>query len=211
MKRLKILCRGFIALLLAAASPVPAFAAANTDPDWPCIQRKVPQLSIAQVWTGPDLPENAAKWADDPAISHLATEMAARRNTVEDAQKLLATYIQSIPRHEINDKLMQLFQGIFEKLNWERQQIISGISRYAAKQRDMAADLRREAQKVDAMRAKPDADQAELTKHNDRLTWETRIFEERTQSLTYICEVPTILEQRLYKLANTISQSIIKE
>lgn len=208
MKRLNLLFRGFTALLLAAA---PVFAAAHTDPDWPCIQRKVPQLSIAQVWTGPDLPENTAKWADDPAISHLATEMAARRNPVEDAQKMLATYVASIPRNEVNGKLMQLFQGVFEKLDWERQQVISGISRYAAKQRNMAADLRGRAQEVDAMRAKPDIDQAELTKLNDRMIWETRIFEERTQSLTYICEVPTIIEQRLYKLANTISQAMIKD
>ncbi|PRD41504.1 hypothetical protein C5748_21495 [Phyllobacterium phragmitis] len=198
-------------MLLAAASPAPVFAAANTDPDWPCIQRKVPQLSIAQVWTGPELPENAAKWADDPAISQLATEMAARRNSIEDAQKMLASYVAGLPREEVNGKLMQVFQGVFDKLNWERQQVISGISRYAAKQRDMAADLRKAAQEADALRAKPDADQAELAKRNDRLTWETRIFEERAQSLTYICEVPTIIEQRLYKLANTISQSMIKE
>ncbi len=54
----------------------------------------------------------------------------------------------------MNDKLFQLFQGLFETLNREREQVISGISRYAAKQRELAADLRKEASAVDAMRAK---------------------------------------------------------
>jgi hypothetical protein len=39
------------ALLLPAANM--ALAAMNTDPDWPCIQRKVPELSIASLWQGP--------------------------------------------------------------------------------------------------------------------------------------------------------------
>ncbi|KXF77528.1 hypothetical protein ATN84_09180 [Paramesorhizobium deserti] len=211
MRRSTLLFRGFTALLLAVASPAPVFAAANTDPDWPCIQRKVPQLSIAQVWTGPDLPESAADWDKDPQITGLVTEMAARRNTIEEAQKMLAGYVANISREAVNDRLMQVFQGLFDRLNAERGQVMSGISRYAAKQRDMAADLRKEAQKLDTLRAKPDADQAELARLNDRVTWETRIFEERTQSLTYICEVPTIIEQRLYKLAQLISQAMIKE
>lgn len=210
MRRSTLLFHGFAALLIAA-SPTAAFAAANTDPDWPCMQRKVPQISVAQVWTGPAVPESAADWDKDPRITELVTEMAARRNSIEDAQKMLASYVASLPKDQVNDKLMQVFQGLFDRLNSERGQVISGISRYATKQRDMAADLRKEAQELDALRAKTDADQAELTKLNDRVTWETRIFEERAQSLSYICEVPTIIEQRLYKLANIISQSMIKE
>lgn len=210
MRRSTLLFHGFTALLVTALT-TPVLAAANTDPDWPCIQRKVPQLSIAQVWTGPALPESAAQWEKDPKITELVTEMAARRNPVEEAEKMLAGYVASLPEDQVNEKLMQVFQGLFDRLNSERGQVISGISRYAAKQRDLADDLRRETQELDALRAKPDADQAELAKLNDRVTWETRIFEERVQSLTYICEVPTIIEQRLYKLANIISQSIIKE
>ena len=45
----------------------------------------------------------------------------------------------------------------------------------------------------------------------DRLTWETRIFEERVQSLTYVCEVPTLIEQRLYALAKTVAEVLPKK
>ncbi len=58
---------------------------------------------------------------------------------------------------------------------------------------------------------KPDADPDELERLDERLKWETRVFEERVQSLTYVCEVPTIIEQRLYGLSKTIGQSMIKQ
>jgi hypothetical protein len=36
----------------------------------------------------------------------------------------------------------------------------------------------------------------------------TRIFQERAQSLTFVCEVPTLIEQRLYALARTIAEAL---
>ena len=42
--------RIIVALIIAAG---PAWPAAGIDPDWPCIQRKQPHLSLGQVWTGP--------------------------------------------------------------------------------------------------------------------------------------------------------------
>ena len=58
-----------------------AFGAANQDPDWPCVQRKVPELSLAQVWTGPELPAAASRWANDKEIAALVAELSARRTT----------------------------------------------------------------------------------------------------------------------------------
>jgi hypothetical protein len=187
-----------------------AIAAANSDPSWPCVQRKVPELSIGQVWNGPDIPETAKNWDTDPKIDDLVGEISARRNPLDVAQKQIVEFAGGLPKEQVNDKMLMLFQGVFDTLNREREQVMSGISRYADKQRDMAEDLRKEASTVDAMRAKPDADPEELDRANERLTWETRIYDERVHSLTYVCEVPTIIEQRLYGLSKTIQQTIIK-
>ena len=187
-----------------------AIAAANNDPSWPCVQRKVPELSIGQVWNGPDIPEAAKNWDSDPKIDDLVGEVSARRNPLDAAQKQIMEFAAGLPKEQVNDKMFMLFQGVFDTLNREREQVISGIGRYADKQRDMAEDLRKEASAVDAMRAKPDADPEELDRANERLTWETRIYDERVHSLTYVCEVPTIIEQRLYGLSKTIQQLIIK-
>ena len=209
MKRSEVFFAASAGLVLLVSGNA-AIAAANNDPSWPCVQRKVPELSIGQVWNGPDIPEAAKNWDSDPKIDDLVGEVAARRNPLDAAQKQIVEFAGGLPKEQLNDKMFMLFQGVFDTLNREREQVISGISRYADKQRDMAEDLRKEASTVDAMRAKPDADPEELDRANERLTWETRIFEERVQSLTYVCEVPTIIEQRLYGLSKTIQQSIVK-
>ncbi|SDP90873.1 hypothetical protein SAMN05428967_4308 [Phyllobacterium sp. YR620] len=198
------------ATLLPFFATLPAYAAASNDPDWPCIQRKVPEISVGQVWNGPQIPETASDWGNDPKIDDLVSEIAARRNPLDAAQKQITEFAAGLPKDQANDKLFQVFQGVFDTLSRERQQVMTGISRYAMRQRDMAEDLRKEAALVDAMRAKPDADPEELDRQDERLKWETRIFDERVQSLTYVCEVPTIIEQRLYGLAKTISQSLVK-
>lgn len=200
----------FATLTCLSLASGPVHAASSTDPDWPCIQRKVPNLSLAQVWQGPELPASAAEWDKDSRLSALVAELAARKVPLEDARKLLNDYAASVPSDQRNEKLAQLVQGLFEKLNGERQQVISGISRYAQKQREMAADLRKTASELGRQRAAADADAAEIEKSTQRLTWETRIFEERVESLTFVCEVPTIIEQRLYGLSQMISQMMMK-
>lgn len=196
---------------LAALSVSPrVHAAANTDPDWPCIQRKVPELSIGQVWNGGELSETARQWDKDPRLSDLAAELIKRANPIEDARKRITEYAASLPKDQAHEKLGQLFMGVFDKINMERGQIISGIARYAERQRQLAADLRRRAAEVDKMRTATDTNQAELDRHDQQLVWETRVFEERVQSLTYVCEVPTLIEQRLYTLSKIINESMPK-
>ena len=192
------------ALLLPAASA--ALAAMNTDPDWPCIQRKVPELSLGQIWNGPELPPTAKNWAQDPEIPALVEELAARRVPIEEAQGQIRDFATGLPADQKNPRMTMLVQGLFDYMNAERSQVISGIARYARNQLELAARLRKEASEVDAMRAKPDADANEIALRTDRLTWETRVFEERVQSLTFVCEVPTLIEQRLYALAKAIAE-----
>ena len=193
-------------LLLPAASA--ALAAMNTDPDWPCIQRKVPELSLGQIWNGPELPPTAKDWAKDQEIPALVKELAARRVPIAEAQNQIRDFATGLPADQKNARMTMLVQGLFDYMNAERSQVISGIARYARKQLELAARLRKEASEVDALRAKPDADVNEVALRTDRLTWETRIFEERVQSLTYVCEVPTLIEQRLYALAKAVMEVI---
>jgi hypothetical protein len=83
-----------------------------------------------------------------------------------------------------------------------------GISHCAHNQTDFAAYVRKESAEVDALRAKPNADPDEIERRTDQLNFDIRTFDERTKSLTYVCEVPTILEQRLYQLMKTAAESL---
>ncbi len=202
--------RCLTAILLAAGFSSSALAAANNDPDWPCIQRKVPELSLGQIWNGPELPEAAKDWSKDADISERVEELAARRVPIADAQNEIKEFAATLPPEKLQPQLTMLVQGLFDHMNAERSHVISGIARYAHRQLEMATELRKESSDVDALRNKPDADQNEVTRRTDQLTWQTRVFEERVQSLTYVCEVPTIIEQRLYQLAKTVAETLPK-
>ncbi|WP_281976330.1 hypothetical protein [Pseudorhizobium flavum] len=196
------------AFLLHGALLGPTLAAQRDDPEWPCIQRKVPELSLAQIWTGPKLPPSASEWADDADVSDLVAEVAARRVPLADAEQMIRDFASRLTPDERQVRLTKLVRGLFDHMNRERSQVISGIGRYAHKQRDLADALRKEGSAVDALRAKADANPNEVAVRNDRLVFQTRIFQERVQSLTFVCEVPTLIEQRLYALAKTISQTL---
>ncbi|TWF58554.1 hypothetical protein [Neorhizobium alkalisoli] len=196
-----------VALAFVFCSALQALAAQGDDPDWPCIQRKVPELSIGQIWTGPDLPPEASDWSKDEIISGLVDNLAARRLPLAQAQERIRTYRDGLPEAQKNLHVAMLVQGLFDKMNGERSHVISGIARYAHSQRDMAALLRREASDVDALRSKPEANANEVAIRTERLTFQTRIFQERVQSLSFVCEVPTLIEQRLYALVKTLAEA----
>lgn len=196
------------ALAIMVMAGIPAHAAMNTDPDWPCIQRKVPELSLGQIWTGADLPATANEWTSEDSVVDVIEEVAARRVPLEEAQAKIRAFADTLSEADKADRMTKLVRGLFDKMNAERSHVISGIARYAHRQLEMATLLRKESSEVDALRAKPDADQNELAIRTERLTWETRIFDERVQSLTYVCEVPTLIEQRLYQLVKIAGEAM---
>lgn len=193
----------FVASIVLIAGP--NFAAQGDDPDWPCIQRKVPELSLGQIWNGGELPQTVTGWEKDERVSALVEEVAARRVSLPDAQQKIRDFSAALPDDRRQLQMTMIMQGLFDHMNVERSHVIDGIARYAHRQRNMASALRQEASAVDLLRARPDADQSEIARRSDRLTFQTRVFQERVQSLTFVCEVPTLIEQRLYALAKTIS------
>lgn len=197
------------AAIVALATPV--LAAQGHDPDWPCIQRKVPELSLPQIWNGPTLPEAANQWSSDAEINELVRELAARRVPIADAQQQIRDYAGRLKPEERSDKLTKLVRGLFDHMNIERSQVISGIGRYARGQAEIAARLRKEASALGELQMKADANIQEVQRQTDRMNWETRVFEERVLSLTYVCEVPTIVEQRLYALAKVVNEELVKK
>ena len=49
------------------------------------MQRKVPELSAAGVWSGPEVDPAAARWQEDEEVAELAAQLASRRVPVEEA------------------------------------------------------------------------------------------------------------------------------
>jgi hypothetical protein len=93
---------------------------------------------------------------------------------------------------------------LYSTLNAQRDEVMNGIERFSRKQKTAADDIRAEAQKLREMQDKPDADPAQNEELVSRLAWQTRIFEDRRKSTSYVCDVPVLIEKRLFDLGNAI-------
>ena len=81
------------ALAIALLVGAPARAADPRHPDWPCVQAKVPEISIAAVWAGPPLDDVGKRWESDAAIKDLVTRLAARRTPLDEAQSKATEFV----------------------------------------------------------------------------------------------------------------------
>lgn len=189
-------CLIIISLLLAQT-------ARSAEEDWPCIQRRVVELSAAQMWAGPPVDSMAGQWRDDPDVAPLARTLASRRTNLDTASAAIEQFAKAAGP-EKDRKLSLLFAGAFELINTERRRLINGIERYARKQK-ILADQITASSRILRENNKPAAERTTL---EQKLQWDTRIYDDRNQALTYVCESPVLLEQRAFALAQEISRHL---
>jgi hypothetical protein len=190
-----------LALQTAAIAADPRF------PDWPCNQIKVPEISVAAVWSGPSIDDVADAWQDDPSTRDLVARLAARRTPLAQAQKMISDFITGNTA-ERRQKAKLVFAGVFATLNRERSQVMDGIERFFRQQKVFAEKTRSEIAELHELQDAADHDQSKIDELANQVTWDTRIFEDRRKTISYACEVPVLIEQRLFALARMIEQSI---
>jgi hypothetical protein len=184
-----------------------ALAADPRFPDWPCSQVKVPEISIAAVWTGPSIDDVGNAWEEDATIKDFVARLAARRTPLDEAQKAISDFITG-PESERQKKAKLIFAGLFKTLNHERSEVMHGIERYFRKQREFSDQIRSTILQLRELQNRPDPDQSRIDELINRVEWDTRIFEERRKTMNFVCEVPVRIDQRLFALARAIQQSL---
>jgi hypothetical protein len=194
-------------IAIALAPQGSALAADPRYPDWPCNQIKVPEISVAAVWAGPPIDDVESVWEQDPAIRNLVAQLAARRTPLEDAQKMISDVITG-DAAERQRKAKLVFAGLFKSLNHERSEVMNGIERFSRKQREFADQVRSTILQLRELQDAPDRDETKVEELVSRVEWDTRIFDERSKTIGYVCEVPVLIEQRLFALSRTIQQSL---
>ncbi|WLB23688.1 hypothetical protein [Bradyrhizobium japonicum] len=202
--------RSGIVIVAAVALAVVGTAARAADPrypDWPCTQAKVPVISLAAVWAGPALDDAETKWKDDAKISALVSKLSARKTPLDEAEKSVKEFLAgSAADKTANAKL--LFAGLFDTLNAQRSQVMSGLERVSRKQREAADKIREETLALQALQGATPRDEAKVEALSNDLIWKTRIFEDRHKVVRFVCEVPTTIDQRLFALGRVIQQEM---
>jgi hypothetical protein len=198
---------GFAATIMMCASVAPVSRAADPRyPDWPCVQAKVPDVSVAAVWDGPPIEAVADTWQDDPGIKDLVARLAARRTSMEEARKSIAEFLTGDVTAKA-DKGKLLFAGLFETLNSQRTEIMNGLERLTRSEKSLAEQIKSDTLALHELQDQPKPDQAKIEELANRIEWNTRIFEDRRKSIRYACEVPVIIEKRLFALSRAIQQT----
>ncbi len=184
-----------------------------TDPNWPCISRKVMEISPAQIWDGPAL-ENSTGWQNDDEIRKLSGYLIARRYKLEDVEAAIKRYAEAQTADKRDAKLMELFAGVLSRSNDDRKIVMSGIERFHKRQLELAKKI--EATGAAVPEAKEGADPAatEVSEQDttagdaktaqEKYRWDVRIFQERAQNLPLACEVPGLIEERAGAIARAI-------
>ncbi len=197
-----------IVFVTAIAAPLAAAAQAPTaDPDWPCVQRYVPELSPAQVWQGPDPASVEGHWAADPEVAPLVPHLASSRISLEEAKQRIRAFAASLAPEERKRRLTLLFSGVFELLDAERRKAVARVRTFARGQRELAERIRTESEALVQARAEGGSG-GDAVALDDKTKWDLRLFEERRATLTAVCEQPDLLEKRLFALAKAIGEAL---
>jgi hypothetical protein len=184
-----------------------ASAADPRYPDWPCTQAKVPDISIAAVWDGPPIDDAQSVWKNDPAIEGLVTRLAARRVPLADAKESIAAFITGAAGEKARKGVL-LFAGLFDTLNHQRTEVMDGLERLQRREKDLAERIKGDVAALRELQDQQAPDETRIKDLNSSIEWSTRIFDDRRRSVKYACEVPTIIERRLFALARAIRQEM---
>jgi hypothetical protein len=195
----------FAASMIVCGTPI-AQAADAANPDWPCIQRKVATLTSVQMWDGPDV-DDLAQWKDNEETRRLVAVLVSRRVPLEQAAASIAQFAAAQPQDKRDEALKLLFAGLLSTVNTDRATVMNGIERFQRRQKARAAEIERQDAELRQLKERAAADEnarAELSAAQDRHNWDIRVFTERQQSLPLACEVPVVIEQRLFELGREI-------
>ncbi len=83
---------------------------------------------------------------------------------------------------------------------------MNGIERAYRKQKDFAEKIRADTEKLHGLQD-ANADAGKITEQVTQVQWQTRIFEDRRKTLTFACEVPVEIDQRIFALARSIQKA----
>lgn len=197
-------------LLLTSQSALRAEEAPSAEtPEWPCISRKVLEITPAQIWDGPSL-EGTEKWRDDDEVRKLSQFLMARRVPVEEAEAAIKKFAESTPEAERDKRLTTLFAGVLSRVNDERKIVMNGIERFHKRQKDRAAEIEKQGIALpDQGAALPDnpvpaSEIDHVSEEEAKWRWEVRVFQERQQNIPIACEIPQLIDERAGEIARAI-------
>lgn len=216
-KRLVLSCSLSVLLGLSLATGIAL--AQDADPEWPCVQRLVPDVSLAVLWPLPVEEGMDSQWRKDPKIRALAERLGDLPAYTESEAEAVQAFAQSIPDEDKETQLTLLAIGILDVTNGIRRQYIRGIKRYTRQQIAIADQIGETLNQISSLEGsaegtaarspdmpaseEPDPQQEELMA---TLKWHERVYDQREHAIRSLCEQPVELEETLSDVLRDLAQ-----
>jgi len=158
------------------------------------------------MWDGPDVDE-LTQWRNNDEMKKLIARLLSRRIPLDEATDAITQFAAAQRSDERDQALKLLFAGLVDTTNNDRAIVLHGIERFQQRQKARAAEIERQAAQLRQLKEQAANDEkarAELTAAEERHQWDVRVFTERQQSIPLACEVPVLIEQRLFELGRAI-------
>ena len=175
------------------------------NPDWPCIQVYIEELSWGSIWTGPPLDENSSKWGDDEKLSSLAEKIMKRNTKENEGIKELKKYIK---KNNSPEQLTKLFHALFDTTNiiWKKRN--EKLLNFGKRQRLTSEKISTKLGKIKKLSKDYESNKDEIQKLEQENFWDVRRFEDRRALSDSLCEQPRFYEKRLGTYSNIILEYI---
>lgn len=200
---------GTIALIAAPTFADDAKPELKKD-EWPCIYRKVPQLSAAMIWDGPEITDTTS-WHKDDAIRKLSQYVISRRIKIDEADAAIKKYAAGLPEDQRDAKLTELFSAVLTRTNEDRKTVMNGIEKFHKRQVERSKDIEKEALELQpeeqAAAENPTADvgvAGQASDAEEKYKWEIRAFQEKQANIPIACEIPQLIDERAGEVARAI-------
>ena len=179
-------------------------AADKEHPDWPCLQKKVENLAASQVWDGPAI-DGIKGWQDDEAISlsRACIRKTPPRRRDGGGEEICRSVFPRRARSAFDDRVRRPLRDDDRRAPHNHE----GHREVQPEPAKTRRGHRGKGQGPGRTRSqgRRDEDAAEeLAKAQEDYDWQTRIFKERNDNLPIACELPVLIDQRLFDLAKTI-------
>ena len=198
-----------VAFMQIGLLATPSFADNPTTSDWPCIYRKVPELSAAAIWDGPAITD-ISSWRKDEQVRKLSEYLISRRIKQADAEAAIKKFADSLPADTRDAKLTELFAAVLTRTNEDRKVVMSGIERFNKRQLERAKEIEKEGltlppdKQAEAAGEELAGEIGKLSDAEDKYKWEVRVFQEKQAAIPIACEIPELIDQRAGDLARAI-------
>jgi hypothetical protein len=202
-----------LVLVMTLAVGSSARAAAAMDPDWPCVQRLVPDLTAAGVWSGPQPPPGDA-WQQVPEIAALVVRITPNGVGEAAGRRMIGEFAAPLDGDSRRQLLPLALSGTLAETNQARRQLIERIRAFARRQRGLAETVQRLTEQLDA--SGPDATNREAANEanarhaelQQRIFFATKTFQDAERTLRYMCEAPVRLEARFGAYARALEAAL---